>query len=241
MRALIFLAIVVSAASARAQATFAVASIRPSAAAVQFESDGETKVLPGAVQMRDVTIETCIKWAYNVQRAQVSGPGLLTSVRYDILAKADGTATADEMKVMMQALLAERFKLQFHKEKKDLRSFALMVTKSEPKLKQAGDDELPLRQNSAMGSSARATTMQEFADFLAGPVEKPVIDKTGLTGRWDFAFDFSKYLTDKPKGLDDYLVVLNETLQGELGLKLEPERDVVDVMVVDHIEKASAN
>jgi uncharacterized protein (TIGR03435 family) len=92
-----------------------------------------------------------------------------------------------------------------------------------------------------MGSSARATTMQEFADFLAGPVEKPVIDKTGLTGRWDFAFDFSKYLTDKPKGLDDYLVVLNETLQGELGLKLEPERDVVDVMVVDHIEKASAN
>jgi uncharacterized protein (TIGR03435 family) len=193
------------------------------------------------VQMHDVTIETCIKWAYGVQRAQVSGPALLTSERYDIVAKADGRANPDEMKLMMRALLKERFNLQFHLEKKELRSFALTVMKSGAKLKPAGSDEVPSRQNSAMGSVVRATTMQEFADFLSGPVEKPVVDKTGLTGRWDFAFDFSKYLADQPKGLEDFLGVLNETLQGELGLKLEAERDVVDVMVVDHVEKASAN
>jgi uncharacterized protein (TIGR03435 family) len=92
-----------------------------------------------------------------------------------------------------------------------------------------------------MGTVARATTMPEFADFLSGPVEKPVVDKTGLAGRWDFAFDFTNYMTDEPKGLDDFLQVLNITLQGELGLRLEPEKDVVDVMVIDHVSKASAN
>lgn len=241
MKALILLAMLVGGLVAEAQATFAVASIRPSAEAVKFESDGETKVRPGTVTMRDVTIESCIKWAYGVQRPQVSGPSLLASVRYDIVAKADGAASSDEMKAMMQALLSERFKLAFHREKKELRSFALTVVKGGAKLKQAESDEVPFRQNSAMGTTARATTMQEFADFLAGPVEKPVVDKTGLTGRWDFAFDFTKYMTDPPKGLDDFLVVLNETLQGELGLKLEAEKDVVDVMVVDKLEKASEN
>src|ERR1700742_4750599 len=169
---------------AAAQATFAVATIRPSAAQVKFESDGETKVLPGTLQMRDVTIQTCIKWAYGVQRAQVLGPGLLTSEKYDIEAKADGPSTEDEMKVMMRTLLAERFALAFHREEKELRSFALEVAKAGPKtgakFKQATSDETPLRQNSAMGTTARALTMQEFADFLSGPTEKPVVDKTGL-------------------------------------------------------------
>jgi uncharacterized protein (TIGR03435 family) len=72
-------------------------------------------------------------------------------------------------------------------------------------------------------------------------VERPVVDKTGLAGRWDFAFDFSKYLMDQPKGPDDFLLVLNKTLQGEIGLQLVPEKDVVDVMVVDKVEKPSAN
>jgi uncharacterized protein (TIGR03435 family) len=241
MGAVILIAMAFGGAAAWAQVAFAVATIRPSAESVKFEADGETRLRPGTVQMRDITIETLIKWAYGVQRGQVSGPGLLTSERYDLTAKADGPASDDEMKLMMRVLLTERFKLAFHHEKKELRSFALVVAKGGPKLKPATPDEVPYRQNSRMGSVARATTMQEFADFLSGPVEKPVVDKTGLTGRWDFAFDFTKYMADEPKGLDDFLVVLNTTLQGEVGLKLEAEKDVVDVMVIDHVEKASAN
>jgi uncharacterized protein (TIGR03435 family) len=243
MKSFLLLALLfsVSAPSAQAQAAFAVASIRPAKERVQFESDGETKLRPGTLTMRDVTIETCIKWAYGVQRAQVLGPGLLTSERYDIMAKADGAATDDQMKLMMQSLLKERFGLQFHREKKELKAFALEVAKSGPKLKQATDDEVPSRQNYARGSTAQATTMQELADFLGGPVEKPVVDKTGLTGRWDFTFDFTKYLVDQPKGIDDYLLVLNETLKGELGLQLVPEKDVVDVLVVDKVGRASEN
>ncbi len=241
MKTLILFAMLLCGGVAQAQAGFAVASIRPSAERVPFESDGETKLLPGTVHMRDVTIETCIKWAYGVQRAQVLGPGLLTSERYDITAKADGVASEDQMKAMMQSLLKERFGLQFHREKKELKSFALVVAKGGPKLKKADPDEVPMRQNYARGTTARATTMPELADFLGGPVQKPVVDKTGLPGRYDFAFDFTKYLVDQPKGIDDYLLVLNETLEGELGLRLVPEKDVVDVLVVHKVEKASDN
>ena len=225
------------------QPSFAVATIRPSAAEVKFESDGETKVLPGTLQMRDVTIATCIKWAYGVQRAQVVGPSLLTSEKYDITAKPDGPATKAEMKMMMRSLLAERFGLVFHTEKRELKSLAVEVAKGGPKpqLKQAAEGEEPYRANYARGSVARATTMQEFADFMGDVQDRPVVDKTGLSGRWDFTFDFTKYLVDQPKGIDDYLLVLNETLQGELGLKLVPERDVVDVMVIDKVSKASDN
>src|ERR1700759_3049144 len=79
--------------STAADQGFAVAEIRPSAESVKFEHDGETKVEPEVVRMRDVTIETCIKWAYRVQRSQVSGPGVLTSERYDITAKSDAPAS----------------------------------------------------------------------------------------------------------------------------------------------------
>ena len=220
---------------------FAVASVRPSAERVQFESDGRTTVLPGTLHMQDVTIETCIKWAYGVQRPQVAGPALLTSEGYDIVAKADAPATEDEMKAMMRTLLGERFQLAFHREQREMRAFAMTVGKGGARFKQASADELPYRENFAMGSKARALTMQEFADFLAGPLEKPVVDRTGLPGRWDFAFDFTKYMTDPPQGLDDYLRVLNQTLEGDMGLKLESTRTTVDVLVVDRVQKPSAN
>jgi len=240
MKVLVLLAMLWSGVAA-AQATFAAATIRPRAAQVQFESDGETKLWPGTLMMRDVTIATCIKWAYGVQRAQVVGPDLLTSERWDITAKSDGVVSKDAMKEMMRSLLTERFGLSFHKEKRELKSYALEVAKSGPKLTPAKEGEESFHQNSATGTVARALTMQEFADFLGDVQERPIVDKTGLAGRWDFAFEFTKYLSEQPKGIDDYLLVLNETLQGEIGLKLVREKGMVDVMVVDKVNKASEN
>jgi uncharacterized protein (TIGR03435 family) len=137
MRTKIMLGVVLLVASGARSASaqsFAVASIRPSAEAVQFESDGETTFTADSVRMRDVTIETCIKWAYGVQKAQISGPSLLTSERYDIVAKADDAANEEQKKLMMRALLTERFQLAFHIEKKELHSFALVIAKGGPKL-----------------------------------------------------------------------------------------------------------
>jgi uncharacterized protein (TIGR03435 family) len=227
---------------ARAQPAFAVASIRPSAEAVKFEHDGVTETTPGSVHMRDVTVATCITWAYGVQHGQVSGPRWIENDHWDIQAKSDEPVKVEQLKLMMRALLAERFGLAFHHEQKELRAYVLVVGKGERKFRPADAAEAPLRTNSAMGSVVRALTMQEFADFLSQPLQKPVVDRTGLPGRWDFSFDFTNYLPRREgEERPDFEGVLNATLQGEVGLKLESEKTLVDVLVVDRVEKPSAN
>lgn len=230
--------------AASAQA-FAVASIRPSAAEVKFEHDGKTEVAPGTLRMRDVTVSTCIKWAYGVQDRQISGPEWLQSQHYDIVAKADGPATEDQMKLMLQALLADRFKLSFHRERKELRSYVMTVAKSGHKLHESASDAKPSRQNSAIATTAKATTMKEFGDFMSGPLQTPVVDMTGLTGRYDFVLDFTPYLPEgehvmKPDYVNTNGIII-AALQRELGLKLESRKESVDVLVIEHVEKPSEN
>jgi uncharacterized protein (TIGR03435 family) len=227
---------------ASAQPAFAVASIRPSSGQVQFEHDGITETTPGSVRMHDVTVATCITWAYSIQHGQLSGPAWIENEHWDIQAKADEPVKDDQLRLMMRALLEERFKLAFHRERKELRAYVLTVGKGERKFRQAGAAEVPLRTNLSRGSVVRALTMQEFADFLSQPLQKPVVDKTGLPGRWDFSFDFTNYLPKTPEGeRPDFEGVLNATLQGEVGLKLETEKTLVEVLTVDGVEKPGEN
>lgn len=229
--------------SAGAQATFAVASIRPSSEAVKFERDGKTDVTPVSLHMRDVTVQTCIKWAYGLQRAQVVGSDELEQTHYDIEARTDEPVKPEKMRLMMQALLAERFRLKFHREQKEMRRYAMVVLPTGIKnMKQSAPGAEVYRQNSARGTVARSMTMQEWADFLAGPLETPVVDKTGLAGAYDFSIDFTPYLPkDQVPMQQDPGYIVNITLQGEIGLKLEPGKGPVEVMVVDHLEKPSEN
>lgn len=230
--------------AASAQA-FAVASIRPSAAEVKFEHDGKTETTPGTLRMQDVTVSTCIKWAYGVQDRQISGPEWLQSQHYDIVAKADAPATEDQMKLMLRTLLADRFKLSFHRQSKELKSYAMTVAKGGHKLHESAGDAKPSRQNSAIGTTVKATTLKEFGDFLSGPLQTPVVDMTGLSGRYDFVLDFTPYLPDgehvmKPDYVNTNGIII-AALQGELGLKLESRKESVDVLVIEHVERPSAN
>jgi uncharacterized protein (TIGR03435 family) len=225
--------------------SFAVASIRPSAAEVKFERDGKTETAPGTLRMQDVTVSTCIKWAYGVQDRQISGPEWLQSQHYDIVAKADQPVAEDQLKLMLRTLLADRFKLSFHRQSKELRSYVMTVAKSGHKLHESESDAKPSRQNSAIGTTVKATTVKEFGDFLSGPLQTPVVDMTGLDGRYDFVLDFTPYL---PEGEHVMKVdfanttgIIIAALQGELGLKLESRKEFVDVLVVEHVEKPSAN
>jgi uncharacterized protein (TIGR03435 family) len=227
---------------AGAQSGFAVATIRPSAAAVKFEHDGKTETSPGTLRMRDVTVATCIKWAYGVQDSQILGPSWLQDDHFDITAKAEGPAGDKEMKLMMRGLLAERFKLVFHRQEKELKSFAMTVAKGGAKLKVAEGEGKSVMQNSANGTVAKSTTMQEFGDMLSGPLQTPVVDKTGLPGRYDFTLDFTNYLPEDMKTMrPDAVTVIMSALQGELGLKLEGRKEMVEVMVVDRVERPSEN
>ena len=225
--------------------TFSVASIRPSSGSVKFEHDGKTETMPGTLTMRDVLVSTCIKWAYGVQDSQISGPEWIGAERFDILAKADAPATVDQMKVMMQVLLKERFGLSFHRRSKELSSYALTIAKDGHKLKEAAVDEKTSRTNSAIGTVAKAMTMREFADFMSGPLRMPVVDATGLNGRYDFMLDFTPYLPGGEQVMkvdfDNTNGIILAALQGELGLKLESKKESMEVLVIDHIERPSDN
>jgi uncharacterized protein (TIGR03435 family) len=228
------------------QPSFAVATIRPSSGEVKFEHDGSTDLSPTNLRMHDVLINTCIKFAYGVQDTQIAGPGLLRSERYDITAKSDAPASEDQMKLMLQTLLADRFKLTFHRERREMRALVLTVASSGSKLKPAAaPDARPFRENSANGTIAKSMPIQEFADFISGPLQMPVVDQTGLTGKYDFAIDFTPYLPDPTKNMDgtrpDTTGILKAAMQDELGLKMDARKTDVEVMVIDHVEKPSEN
>ena len=225
--------------------SFAVVSIRPSAGEVQFEHDGNTQTTPGNLRMRDVTVATCIKWAYTVQDSEISVPRWLQSEHFDIIAKADEPVGDEQMKLMMRTLLADRFGLAFHRQSKTLRAYLMTVAKRGDKLHESAADTAPFRENSAIGTVVRGTTMKEFGDFMAGPLQAPVVDMTGLKGRYDFVLDFTAYL---PAGehvmkvdFDNTTGIIIAAMRGELGLNLESKKENVEVLVIDRVEKPSAN
>jgi uncharacterized protein (TIGR03435 family) len=225
---------------------FEVATIRPSKESVRFEHDGKTEFSSDTLRMQDVTVVTCIKLAYHVQDRQIVGPGWLGSDRFDITAKADGTADEDTMKRMLQSLLADRFGLSFHREPREMSVILLTVANGGAKLKPtAAPDAKPFRENSANGTIAKSMPIGEFADFLSGPLEIPIVDQTGLTGKYDFTLDFTPYLPDPAKNMDgtrpDTTAILKAALNDELGLKMTAGKAPVDVLVVDHVEKPSQN
>ena len=225
-----------------AQPSFAVAVIRPSGQDVKFERDGKTETQPGHLLMKDVTVQTCIKWAYGVQRAQVVGPGDLEQIHYDIEAKADEPVRDAQLKMMVQTLLAERFGLKFHREQKELKGYAMTLIKPSAKLHPSVGDGTMYRENSAVGTVAKFITLQEFADFMAGPLETPVQDQTGLKGKYDLALDFTNYIPMEERTMrPDMQGVIFAAMQGELGLKLQSEKVTVDVIVVDHLQRPSEN
>jgi uncharacterized protein (TIGR03435 family) len=226
--------------------SFAVATIRPSAAPVPFEHDGNTQFSADTLRMQDVTVSTCIKLAYHVQDRQILGPEWIRGARFDITAKSDGPVEQEEMKRMLQALLADRFRLSFHREQKEMKALVLTVASGGAKVSPAAaPDGKPFRQNSANGTVAKSMPIPEFADFISGPLEMPVVDHTGLAGKYDFVLDFTAYLPDPTKNMDgtkpDTTAILKAALHDELGLNMDSSKTQVEILSIDHIEKPSEN
>jgi uncharacterized protein (TIGR03435 family) len=240
--ALILFGTVLVAKSAFAQASFDVAVIRPSSGEVKFERNGKTEVAYGTLRMHDVTVSTCIQWAYGTSQALVTGPATLTDVHYDITAKTDPNATKEQMRLMLRTLLSERFKLAFHLEKKEMRVYVLTVAKSGIKMHPSAPGVEMHHENSATGMIAQSITMRELADYLSDPLDAPLTDGTGLPGRYDFTIDFTPYVNMEQSDVrPDPVAVIRSALKGDVGLDLVQDKEVVDVMVVDHVEAPSSN
>ena len=219
--------------------TFEVASIRAS----QFQSaDGEggqaenINVSGDRLTMRNVTLRSCISWAYNLQDFQVSGN--LGVDRFDITAKAAGPSTIPMMREMMGALLADRFKLTFHRDTRQLSALALVVAKGGPKLRISQQDGPGILRPSKSAMVAQHATMSEFVKTLSGPLRTPVVDNTGLPGRYDFTIDLSAdFENNKPGEQRDITGIVMSALRTQLGLNLESRKEPVEMLMIDHVER----
>ena len=141
---------------------------------------------------------------------------------------------------MLQALLAERFQLKFHSEAKEVSGYALLVAKNGPKLKPSPPDaQGGMRMNTPGQTVAMTVTkwsMEQLARQFSGQTQQPVLDKTGLAGEYDFQLMFV------PDGASDTSAPeLLTAIQEQLGLKLEPTKVPIEVLVIDHAEKPSEN
>jgi uncharacterized protein (TIGR03435 family) len=196
---------------------------------------------PGNLTMRNVTLATSIHWAYHLNTYQISGPDSISADRFDIMAKAASPASESDLRLMLQALLADRFKLTLHRQMKELSIYALVQGKGPNKLHEA-EGEIG-GEGSMVGSGlmfeGHQMPMSRLADILSGIMRAPVLDMTGLAGHYDFKVDMRPYITPQQPGEPalDLQGIAIVALQAELGLKLESRKANMEVLQVDHAEK----
>jgi uncharacterized protein (TIGR03435 family) len=205
------------------------------------------------------TLRFLIKFAYDLHARQIAGgPSWLDTEKYDVTAKPDrpGKPSLPQLKAMIRKLLADRFQLTFHIEKREFQVYAITIAKSGAKLIENDSD--PNGVWGGEGISPRSLgyknmTMADFANVLqqAGTiVDRPVVDQTGLgSRRYDFAMKWTpdalqgqaggepRGASDSPDALPDIFTAM----QQQLGLKLESTKAFVDVMAIDKVEKPSEN
>ena len=212
---------------------------------------GHLRLTPDSFSMGSMPAWILVRTAYGVLlENQVEGlPGWAKSENIAVEAKIDPETTAflnklpaaerwKQMQQMLQAMLADRFALKVHRESKDLPIYVLTVAKGGLKMNKTSADGYGgnARYNTDK-ITAHATSIQALAANLSFTVGREIVNKTGLEGGYDFTLDFA------PDGADpsDTRPSIFTALEEQLGLKLEPARGPVEVIVVDHIERPTAN
>jgi uncharacterized protein (TIGR03435 family) len=198
------------------------------------------RVSPEGITYTDVTLSDSIQAAYGVRRFQVTGPDWIASARYDIVAKAAGPVPGAQLKLMLQALLSDRFKLTLHRETKELAVYAMVPGKKGPKFHDSeGEGESRIYPDGGT-LVFKNYSMPALADFLGRPADRPVLDKTGLGGHYDFSIRLvdgeSPNPSDVKRAAADWQSIFTD-LQEQLGLKLEAQKAAIEILVIDHAEK----
>lgn len=232
---------------------FDVVSVKPNKSAApdsHFMNDRST------LQATNISLRGLITRAYGIQDYQLEGPDWIKSERFDVTAtlpelSKDGSANyGTSFQAMMQHMLADRFKLEVHREHETRPVYALVVGKSGIKFKEAANCDSHGRNRNGTHLVATCIAMDSFAEVLSArvrdlPVDLPVIDMTELKGVYDFNVDWvpepkpsgegkadNPVLADRPSG-----VTLLVALEEQLGLKLETRKAPIEILIVDHAEK----
>jgi uncharacterized protein (TIGR03435 family) len=271
-------------AQSAARPEFEVASIRPSVPLGQGHVNVGLHIDGAQVRGISLSLRDYLGIAYRMKISQISGPEWITSERFDILATVPGGGTSGQIPEMLQTLLADRFQVKLHREKKEFPVYALLPGKGPLKLKEAppekdndADNSEPkgtvniagggsgdgVGVNLGRGSSysfannrfeATRLTMADFAANLERFADRPIVDMSGLKGRYDFALDFTpedyhamliraaisagvNLPPEALRALDGTSDgALSDSLQ-QLGLKLEARKAPLDVLVIDDAQK----
>lgn len=209
----------------------------------------------GRYDLRNATMVDLIKTAWDVDAdAVLGGPNWLETDRFDVIAKVAPNTPPDALRLMLQDLLAKRFKLVLHKDMKPMPAFALTLGKGKSKMKASEEPGGPGCQPVAQPSEpvtvpyvvvkCHNMTMDEFARTIrlmaSAYVNKVVVNQTGLVGSWDFEIKWTGRVQLAQAGADG--ITIFDALDKQLGLKLEPQRIPATVLVVDSVnEKPIAN
>jgi uncharacterized protein (TIGR03435 family) len=202
-----------------------------------------------SVTMRHARLVRCIGWAYEMRDDQVVGPSWLNDVWVDITAKAPGEAKNAELRAMMQNLLEERFKLASHRQIKELPSLVLTVGKSGHKMEAVDAEGSPSFKTGNLNLTGKGATLAQLTEFLSKELRFPVIDQTGLTGRFNYFLDIGSYVTEEMRKESQQVngppadgpSIVAQAIQAQLGLKLDSKKMPVDTLVVDRIEKTPSD
>ena len=219
---------------------FDVASIRASQPGKEI-----IEPLPGSLTMRNIRLTAIIAWSYHVEEYQVSGPTWLNDARFDVLAKSATAAPEAELRGMLQTLLADRFQMTLHRQVKEMPTLVLTVAKGGHKLEAVAGDGPSSFKTGKMNLTGKGATLSQLTSFLSREIHIPVIDQTGLSGRFNYFLDINAYVTEeirKSGGPDggappEAASIVAQAIQAQLGLKLESKKAPVEVLVIDHIDK----
>jgi uncharacterized protein (TIGR03435 family) len=233
-------------AAASEAAAFEVASVRkhvlkPGVAVFRMGSSDFGRMISGNRFTEELaTLTDLLKDAYDVKDYQISGAPDWAAPRggeyYDIVAKAegDGTPTTDQVRLMLQALLADRFQLKLHREAKEVPVYDLVAGKGGPKLKEVAANAPFNRSGQTLtpGILAMRTTIPLFIQLISSQVDRPVIDQTALAGTYDYNWP-------QPSAMGDASIFT--VVQEQLGLSLKPDKARIEMLAIEHVEKPSEN
>ena len=230
--------------------TFEVASIKPS-----LEPPGSVVGIfesKGRISAKNVTLKRCVRGAYDVPEPQiVGGPQWVDQDRYYIEAKANVPAGDHELMLMLQTLLADRFKLVLHREQRTIPGYRLVLGKGGLKAQASAPDRGSVGHSQRGRIEAEGCTMAQLALKLAEVLQRPVLDATGISGKFDLKLEWTPDdMQAKPPSADQRTGNAPEAGAGpsifaalleQLGLKLESGKIPAQVLVIDSAEKPSEN
>jgi len=230
-----------------AEPSFEVATVKPSDP--KNGSQGFHSGDGRRIDCDNETVAEIVEFVYGVHAKQIVGaPQWFFDERWDVDGYPDVPGEPDykQMQGMYRKLLEERFGLKMHRETRTMGAYVLTVVKGGAKLSKSVDQEAMSDTTFTQWNSQRrvlrvtSTTMAEFATTMDSQLEKPLVDQTGLTGKWDFLLKWRPETAPEPDD-PNALPGIFTAIQEQIGLKLEGAKAPVDVIVIDKVERPSAN